>query len=133
MKKTASTALALFLLLSVAAGAVACGSDGGSASKPVVNVSQTALYCDLGESVTLPAATASDEKDGDLSAQVKVAVYSGETVALAERAGNVANEFVPESAGAYVAKYSVVNSSEVLSDIKTVNITVGETPEYGDG
>lgn len=114
-------------------GTVACNSGESANNKPMLSVAQAALYCDLGESVTLPAATAEDERDGDISASVKVTVYQGETVALAESAGNVEQMFTPSAAGDYVARYVVKNSAGVSSDIKEVNISVGEVPTYTEG
>lgn len=116
--KRALTNLVVFMLTAVMLlGAAACNTGGAAGSKPTVNVVQSALYCDLGESVTLPAATAEDERDGDISASVKVTVYQGETVALAESAGNVEQTFTPSTAGDYVARYVVKNSAGVSSDI----------------
>ena len=132
--KRALTNLVVFMLTAVMLlGAAACNTGGAAGSKPTVNVVQSALYCDLGESVTLPAATAEDERDGDISASVKVTVYQGETVALAESAGNVEQTFTPSTAGDYVARYVVKNSAGVSSDIKEVNISVGEIPAYTEG
>ena len=137
MKKIWAIVAAVFLLTATAVGATGCDereqTDGQKGGKPIVFVSQSALYCDLGESVTLPAATATDERDGDLTDRIKVAVFAGETVAMSEHGGDVPNEFVPESAGNYTARYSVVNSSGISSDVKEVNISVGEMPAYGTG
>lgn len=133
MRRALTLLLAFLLVSGMLLGAVACNSGESANNKPMLSVAQAALYCDLGESVTLPAATAEDERDGDISASVKVTVYQGETVALAESAGNVEQTFTPSTAGDYVARYVVKNSAGVSSDIKEVNISVGEIPAYTEG
>ena len=133
MRRALTLLLAFLLVSGMLLGAVACNSGESANNKPMLSVAQAALYCNLGESVTLPAATAEDERDGDISASVKVTVYQGETVALAESAGNVEQTFTPSAAGEYVARYVVKNSAGVSSDIKEVNISVGEVPTYTEG
>lgn len=128
MRRALTSLLAFVLISGMLLGAVACNSGESANNKPMLSVAQAALYCNLGESVTLPAATAENERDGDISASVKVTVYQGETVALAESAGNVEQTFTPSMAGNYVARYVVKNSAGVSSDIKEVNISVGEVP-----
>ena len=43
-------------------------------SAPVISVDNVPTTCSVGETVTLPAATAMDDIDGDLSSKVKVTV-----------------------------------------------------------
>ncbi|HIT77530.1 MAG TPA: hypothetical protein IAD47_01915 [Candidatus Limihabitans stercoravium] len=81
------------------------------------------MRCELGQSVTLPSATATDETDGDISKDIVVKVFLGEQEKFSGK-GNVTNTFTPDSVGSYVARYQVVNSKEVASDVKEINITV---------
>ena len=71
---------------------------------PVITVSGMPETCKVGEEVTVPAATATDDVDGDISANIKVTVSQmkedGVTVnrdLLYQKAGNVAQTFTAGS------------------------------------
>ncbi len=77
--------------------------------------------------MTLPSATATDSTDGDISDSITVQVFKDNDEKFFGK-GNVTNTFTPDSVGAYVARYRAVNSADVYSDTKEINITV-EQPE----
>ncbi|MDR1093341.1 MAG: hypothetical protein LBL66_04250 [Clostridiales bacterium] len=115
-----------FFVLAVAAlvCAAAFGGCRGEKARPEITVEQTALVCGTGGGVTLPAASATDAKYGDISSSVKVRVIKdGETAAAFDN-GGAENFFAPADAGVYVAEYSVVNKDKAQGDKKTVNISV---------
>ena len=80
------------------------GSDGVDTEAPVISVTGVPTSCNVGDTVTLPAATATDNVDGDVSSKVKVTVSQlkadGETVnrdIIYEKAGNVEQTFEASS------------------------------------
>lgn len=124
VKRIVPMLLAMVMLFSL----VACTPEQApTLTKPEITVVQSPLRCELGQSVTLPSATATDETDGDISQDIVVKVFLGEQEKFSGK-GNVTNTFTPDSIGSYVARYQVVNSKEVSSDIKEINITV-EQPQ----
>lgn len=92
--------------------------------KPDIVVSQAALYCDFGESALLPAATVGE----NVSAVVTV-YFNGEQVAQFD--GRDTNLFTPAQIGDYIIRYQAEKDG-ALSDIKEINLTVGQTPSYRD-
>ena len=108
MKK--KTWLFAALMAATMLGAAGCGgkkndnsgSNGGGkdTEAPVITVNGVPTSCNVGDTVTLPAATATDNVDGDVSSKVKVTVSQlkadGETVnreIIYEKAGNVEQSF----------------------------------------
>ena len=116
MKK--KTLLLAALLAATTMGFAACGSKSDKSSNdtsspivstedtaaPVINVENVPETCSVGATVTLPAATATDDVDGDLSSKVKVTVSQmkadGVTVnrdIIFEKAANVEQTFTASS------------------------------------
>ncbi len=135
MKKIQSILVAL---LSVLLGGIFLFSVGCSKGpsevqreKPVITVSEQTLTGTVGELISLPAASARDTVDGDISSSVKMNVYfdrDGKYVfplknAQNGTAGNVVNSFTPTKVGEYTAIYTVKNSGN-LSSRKEVKINV---------
>lgn len=99
----------LFLLIAGAMTAAtlcaaACKNDDvpptADTQAPVITVTGVPSTCNVGDTVTVPAATAEDNVDGDVSAKIKVTVSQmkadGETVnrdIIYEKAGNVEQTF----------------------------------------
>ena len=116
MKK--KTVLIAALLAATTMGLAACGSKTNKSSDdsstsivsptdtaaPVITVENVPTSCSVGATVTLPAATAMDDVDGDLSSKVKVTVSQmkadGVTVnrdIIFEKAANVEQTFTASS------------------------------------
>ena len=102
------------LMAAMVFGAAGCGGkkndnssgNGGGVDTeaPVITVNGVPTSCNVGDTVTLPAATATDNVDGDVSSKVKVTVSQlkadGETVnrdIIYEKAGNVEQTFEASS------------------------------------
>lgn len=128
MKTFVTRIVPVILVLTMLFGLTACTPQQPTpAEKPQLTVSQSPLRCELGQSVTLPSATATDSTDGDISDSITVQVFKDNDEKFSGK-GNVTNTFTPDSVGAYVARYRAVNSADVYSDTKEINITV-EQPE----
>ena len=76
----------------------------GDTTAPVITVSNVPTSCKVGDEVTVPAATATDDVDGDISASIKVTVSQmkedGTTVnrdLIYQKAGNVEQTFTAGS------------------------------------
>ncbi|WP_251546054.1 DUF5011 domain-containing protein [Pumilibacter intestinalis] len=149
MKKLKTFSLAICAVLVCCACALACmacgDKEGNDEAPPITNPVRTAptltvndatLTGTVGVAVTLPAATALDEEDGDISAQVKVQVYFDrdyiyvypEENPQEGAAGNITNSFTPTKVGEYQVIYNVKNSAN-KSARKTVTLTVGASSE----
>ena len=88
---------------------------GGDTVAPVITVSNVPESCKVGDEVTIPAATATDDVDGDISANIKVTVSQmkedGTTVnrdLIYQKAGNVEQTFTAGSNKLLVYKISYV-------------------------
>lgn len=97
---TAATALFAAGCSKVTTNSSGSGGAGDDKEAPVITVTGVPETCKVGDTVTVPAATATDNVDGDVSANVKVTVSQlkedGETVnrdLLYEKAGNVEQSF----------------------------------------
>ena len=128
MKTFVTRIVPVILVLTMLFGLSACTPQQPTPpEKPQLTVSQSPLRCELGQSVTLPSATATDSTDGDISDSITVQAFKDNDEKFSGK-GNVTNTFTPDSVGAYVARYRAVNSADVYSDTKEINITV-EQPE----
>lgn len=125
-------------------------SKGEDKEAPVISVTGVPTSCNVGETVTLPAATANDNVDGDLSSKVKVTVSQlkadGETVnrdIIYEKSGNVAQSFEVTSNTllsyriVYTCKDAAGNKGEVtfaliaIADNETGTLVINESSVDG--
>lgn len=120
MRKAITSVILAFLLVFTAVAAVGCNKEGGGEQGLTLTVGEVPASAYVGETVTLPAATATDGKDGDISASIRLTVQNldddGEIYRepIYEQPGNVATEFTP--AGRYLdykIVYKVTNSAGV--------------------
>lgn len=148
--------LAALLATATTLGFVACGKDNGGTKTeadteaPVISVSGVPTSCRVGDVVTVPAATATDNKDGDVSSKVKVTVSQmktdGETVnkdIIYEKTGNVEQTFTASSNTyltyriVYTVKDAAGNKSEVsyvltaIADTETGTLVLNESSVPG--
>ena len=126
------------------------GSDGVDTEAPVISVTGVPTSCNVGDTVTLPAATATDNVDGDVSSKVKVTVSQlkadGETVnrdIIYEKAGNVEQTFEASSNTLlaykiiYTCKDTAGNKGETsfallaIADNETGTLVINETSVDG--
>ena len=126
------------------------GSDGVDTEAPVISVTGVPTSCNVGDTVTLPAATATDNVDGDVSSKVKVTVSQlkadGETVnrdIIYEKAGNVEQTFEASSNTLlaykiiYTCKDAAGNKGETsfallaIADNETGTLVINETSVDG--
>ena len=112
-------------------GVAGCGggkeeASGGSSSEiqtsvetePKLTIPKDKLEGKVREAVELPAATATDERDGDISSSITVNVYYSREMEYVFPSsspsdtvdGSVANAFIPQKVGDYLVTYSVRNS-----------------------
>lgn len=111
-------------------GAAACSGteeNGGEkdTTAPVITVQSVPTSCNVGDTVIIPAATATDNVDGDISSKVKVTVtqmkadgVTPNKEILYEKLGNVEQSFVASS-----------NTMLVYSIVYTVKDTAGNKAE----
>jgi hypothetical protein len=142
-------------LAATAMGLAACGESKGPSNSPdteapVITVTGVPTSCAVGETVTLPAATATDNVDGDVSSKVKVTVSQlkadGETVnrdIIYEKAGNVEQSFEVSSNTllayriVYTCKDAAGNKSETsfvllaVADNETGTLAINESSVEG--
>ena len=126
------------------------GGDTVDTEAPVITVTGVPTSCNVGDLVTLPAATATDNVDGDISSKVKVTVSQlkadGETVnrdIIYEKAGNVEQTFEASSNTLlaykiiYTCKDSAGNKAETtfallaIADNETGTLAINETSVDG--
>ncbi|MBE7086658.1 MAG: DUF5011 domain-containing protein, partial [Clostridiales bacterium] len=124
--------------------------DGVDTEAPVISVTGVPTSCNVGDTVTLPAATATDNVDGDVSSKVKVTVSQlkadGETVnrdIIYEKAGNVEQTFEASSNSLlaykiiYTCKDTAGNKGEAsfallaIADNETGTLVINETSVDG--
>lgn len=125
MKKKSMLAVCLLCASTLALYACSDPAGAGERVKPVFSVSQAALYCDLGDSATIPAAV---DKSG--SSNITVTVMLGSRV-VTTLDGSVVNTFTPEEAGIYTVRYQAASKDGTLSDIKEVTLNVSRMPDFG--
>ena len=102
-------------------------SSTSTASAPMLETSAGAMTIPAGTKLAFPAATATDENDGDLTEQIKVVVFDkannakvypadADSVALKEA------DWTPATAGVYEVTYFVVNAAEEKAE-KSFEVT----------
>ena len=74
MRKAITSVILAFLLVFTAVAAVGCNKEGGGEQGLTLTVGEVPASAYVGETVTLPAATATDGKDGDISASIRQTV-----------------------------------------------------------
>ena len=101
---------------------------------PVIGVAADDLAGKTGRALRLPAATAEDREEGDLTNRVKVEIrdQAGQVV-MAKRQANVVNSHVFATAGTYQAVYTLADSSGNEAAAVTVKIIVEEAAAGGCG
>lgn len=119
----------------------------GDTMAPVITVSNVPTTCKVGDTVTVPAATATDDVDGDISASIKVTVSQmkedGTTVnrdLIYQKAGNVEQTFTAGSNKLLVYKivYTVKDAAgneakqeftlTAVADNETGSLTMTDAP-----
>lgn len=119
----------------------------GDTVAPVITVSNVPTTCKVGDTVTVPAATATDDVDGDISASIKVTVSQmkedGTTVnrdLIYQKAGNVEQTFTAGSNKllvykiVYVVKDAAGNEAKkeftltAVADNETGSLTMTDAP-----
>lgn len=80
------------------------GSEKADVTAPVITVVDVPTTAKVGATVTLPAATATDDVDGDVSSKIKL------TVALLKNDGSVQRELIYEKAGNVEQSFTISNN-----------------------
>lgn len=114
-KKALLIAVLMALVMTMTVAVAACGGNTVDTVAPVLTVNNVPVSCKVGDTVTLPAATATDDVDGDVSAKIKVTVtqmkadgVTPNKEILYEKQGNVEQSFSVTSNTLLV--YSIVYS-----------------------
>ena len=115
MRLLAIVMVAMMMIALAACGKTPTGDpteSGADTVAPVINVTGVPETCKVGDEVTVPAATATDDVDGDISANIKVTVSqlkedgSVNRDLIYQKAGNVAQTFTAGSNKLLVYKIS---------------------------
>lgn len=105
-RKILITVLSL-IFLTCCFASVACSdknNDKTDVTAPVITVENVPSVAKVGDTVTLPAATATDDKDGDVSSKIKV------TAALLKADGSVQRELIYEKPGNVEQSFTITNN-----------------------
>lgn len=120
------------------------GSDGSSGvssseavrEKPVITVGKETLNGIVGKPVTIPAATARDTEQGDISSAITMTVYFDRDMNYVYPLenprdgvdGSVEHQFTPKKVGEYTVTYTVKNNQGMKTN-KEITLTVAESGE----
>ncbi|MCI8413253.1 MAG: DUF5011 domain-containing protein [Clostridia bacterium] len=111
MKKKKLPILACIIAALCMLAAFACSNqnkdNGADTTPPVITVAGVPTTCKVGDVVTLPAATATDDKDGDVTASIKV------TVSLLKADGSVQRDLVYEKPGNVSQSFTVTSNTQL--------------------
>ena len=111
MRLLAIVMVAMMMIALAACGKTPAGDPtepGADTVAPVINVTGVPETCKVGDEVTVPAATATDDVDGDISANIKV------TVSQLKEDGSVNRDLIYQKAG-NVAQTFTAGSNKLLT------------------